>query len=64
MQANQIATEGVDLSPINFSALSEGFGAAYRSANTIAALLAAISEATSGDGPVVIEIKEDAWRAE
>lgn len=64
MQANQIATEGVDLSPISFSALSEGFGATYRSTNTIAGLLAIISEAASGDGPTVIEIKEDAWRAE
>ena len=64
MQSNQIHPDGVDLSPIDFAALARGFGAGYASATDLPSLLKAVGKAHAGDAPVVIEIKERAWRAE
>lgn len=64
MQANQIQTAGVDLSPIDFAALAKGFGARYASATDMKSLLAAVGEARGGTAPTVIEIKEHDWRAD
>ncbi|MEL7463068.1 MAG: 5-guanidino-2-oxopentanoate decarboxylase [Pseudomonadota bacterium] len=58
MRDGQIAPEGVDLSPIDFEALAKGFGARYARAPSIAAAVAAIGEASAGDGPMVIEMRE------
>ena len=61
MQTNQIKTEGVDLSPIDFSALAKGFGADYAEAADIPGVISAAKGAIGGNRPLVIEVKEHAW---
>lgn len=62
MTDRQITPEGVALSTVDFASLAKGFGAGYQRVKDAAEVISAIREASAGEKPVILEMREGEFR--